>query len=301
MKVLTLPAVLAGLLGSAVLWCAAAPVPEHSVPKDVATLRGHENQISGLAFSPDGKTLATCGSDGTVRLWGATSGKASAVLDAEGGASLVRFSPDGKTLAWSVDELHLWDLAAGKERGTFRAFSALRPVYAFTTTGKLLGAGTDPMPCGFTVWDADAPDKGVPFRGHPKDDHPRGTGHLAFSPDGKIIASCGYDKTVRLWDVASAKELAAFPQQPLWPGEVQFSPDGKVLGVGLIPDLERRSKRGVIRLLNVSTGKVLATLDDPDGRFGPFVFSPDGRLLAARYNDCRIKVWRLPEEWGTGK
>jgi len=111
---------------------------------------------------------------------------------------------------------------------------------------------------------------------------------VAYSPDGKTLASGG-GKTIKLWDVATGKELVTFQGHTLGVYAVAFSPDGKTLasGSGWIEPEE-------VKLWDVATGKTLATIKGkPDDVVSTVAFSPDGKTLASGSWNGTVKLWDM--------
>jgi RNA polymerase sigma factor (sigma-70 family) len=112
---------------------------------------------------------------------------------------------------------------------------------------------------------------------------------VAFSPDQKTLASAGDDKMIRLWDVATGKELQRFLGHDNWVYAIAFSPDGKMLASGSVDH--------TIRLWDVMTGKESQQLDGHEKEVNCIAFSPDGKILASGSNDKTIRFWDV----GTGR
>jgi WD40 repeat protein len=282
-----------------------------------------------VAFSPDGKTLATTAADGSVRLWDVAKGEERRSLAGPGGAAFrsLAFSPDGQLVAagTSAGTVRVWnaatgllnvdlkyaparfnvpvvnvlgfsadsktvvvqiggdvvvrEVAGGKE--VLRALADLGHV-ALSADGKLLAWG----PSGYGQKDpillydmAKGKPRDATFTGH--------TGHVlavALAPDGKSLVAASADNSIRLWDVATRKELRQFKGQPDWVRiPLAFAPDGKTLAAG--------SARGVITLWDVATGKLRAPGEVHDPYPMGLAFAPDGKALVTSDGTSRVRLW----------
>jgi WD40 repeat protein len=181
-----------------------------------------------VAFSPDGKLLATQGPHNTVALWDVAS-RTMLEPALEGHSEppqALAFSPDGRILAsggWD-DRIILWDVAQRRAIGSSLAGEDAVNSIAFSPDGRTLASSSN----NYTVnlWDvASMKPDGAPLPGHTAE-----VMSVAFSPDGRTLASGSKDATVILWDVASRQPLGApLTAQANWINFVAFSPDGRTL------------------------------------------------------------------------
>jgi RNA polymerase sigma factor (sigma-70 family) len=231
------------------------PLPPNAVARLGSVRLRHGDAVSGLAFAPDGKTVASAGFDGTVRVWDVTTGKELQRLEDThfpgiglGAMLSIEYSPDGKTIA--IARLNhppcLWDLASGKVLLEFGGKTARASWITLSRDGKLAAyAGSTDV-----LYLADVATGKVL---HGLTGHQGFVFSVVFSPDGKTFASSGNDKTIRLWDIETAQELRRFEGVPDASGCLAFSPDGKTLASG-------NHANSLIRLWDVATAKEIRTL-----------------------------------------
>lgn len=254
------------------------------------------------ALTPDGKRLVVAGADGILRLRDARTGREIRRFSslkpgqAVGGQPVsMALSADGKRLVsgerWG-NGVTVWELDTGKQLHRFEDTGAKNvDAVALSADGKHLAASITPKEgrrsWPILLWE---PAKG----GQPRRLAGHGEGgalpggsviRLTFSPDGKLLASAGIDSTVRLWEVATGRELQRFQEseQPHGVWSVAFSPDGKLLASG--------RSNGTIPLREVATGQTVRTLRGHHGLVLSLKFSKDGRLLVSSSGDGTALVW----------
>lgn len=285
----------------------------------IMTLSGHKDAITSIAFTADGRFIATASADGTAKVWETTPTKELLVLTSGEqfvGFNNIRFTPDGKRLTGILgDTVKEWDANSGKELGSIFKHDHQITSIAYSPDWKRLAFFSSEK---VNIWDtmsrhnlwsegkeaSYACEIGFSSNGKllagGKDkialvwdvqtgnelhslEHDSRVTSVAFSPDGQIIATGGADGIANLWDVKSGNKLRTFTTDVPGVQRVRFSIDGG--------HLVTASEYGYVRIWDVSTGQQLMDLSRHKDLVNDVTFSSDGRLIATASDDATAKVW----------
>jgi serine/threonine protein kinase len=250
------------------------------------TLNGHSSSVSSVAYSPDGQTLASGGSDDkTIKLWDVKTGNLLQTFTGHSSSvSSVAYSPDGQTLASGSqdDTIKLWDVKTGNLLQTLTRDSSGVNSVAYSPDGQTL-ASSGSMDKTIKLWDVKTGNLLQTLTSHSR--RFATVDSVAYSPDGQTLASGSQDDTIKLWDVKTGNLLQTLTGHSSSVWSVAYSPDGQTLASG--------SDDKTIKLWNVKTGNLLQTLPGNSGWVRSVVYSPDGQTLASGSDDKTIKLWNV--------
>ncbi|MFC5954891.1 AAA family ATPase [Streptomyces pratens] len=246
-------------------------------------LDGHADTVRDVAWSADGRLLATASRDGTARVYEAESGRQLCVLPCDGAmVESVSFSPDGSRLATAGRDqvVRVWNVASGEPVRQLTGAGDIGRQVAWSPDGARVAATFKDQVT--RVWEAGTGRLVQELRGHMGD-----VWGVAWSPDGSRLATASHDRTVIVWDAATGAATTTLTGHTEFVEGIVWSPDGECLATG--------SGDHTARIWDARTGALRLLLRGHTDYVWNPAFSPDGRLLATPSSDRTVRIVRTED------
>ncbi|MBD2033766.1 NACHT domain-containing protein [Leptolyngbya sp. FACHB-321] len=251
--------------------------------------------VACVAFSPDGKRLATSDTSGAIQLWDIPSGRQLVICKGHKHWTwAVAFSPNGQFLVSASDDylVKLWDVHTGDCLKTFVGHTYSVNAIAVSSDGQHIA--TSSQDATIRLWHLQAPGdlaQAIAYKSRlgVVSDCLQLLGHqgrvwsVVFSPDGQTLASCSEDQTIKLWDWRTGQCMKTLTGHQGWVKALAYSPDGKHLASG--------SFDHTVKIWDRETGDCLKTLSGHTSTITTVTYSPDGQCLASSSYDQTLKLW----------
>jgi WD40 repeat protein len=246
------------------------------------------NLVEAVAFSPDGRTIASCSGDFSVWLWDVSHDDASEspqpiYLHHDSPRVALAFSADGRYFVSAGEgSVAVWSCQAGVFEPLIERTGPTARCLAFSPDSKTLALGGDDGV--IRLWDTRGWRERAVLRTHTD-----AVRSVAFSPDGRRLVSCGQDRRVMVWDAIRGAAIRQIGHAGPCPAQLaDYSPDGKTIAIAQLG-----SAPSEVELVDPETGAVRTKLGEQEGAILAMAFSPHGSMLATAGDDGCITLWNL--------
>ncbi len=245
--------------------------------------RGHSNTITSVAWSPDGKRVASASDDNSVQVWNAGDGSHAFTYTGHSATvDCVAWSPDGSRIASSGDDktVQVWNAGDGSHAFTFTGHSDVVNAVAWSPDGNRIASGSGDMTV--LIWDASDGNNVVIYQGHSDV-----VNAVAWSPDGKLIASGSKDRTVQVWGASDGNYAFTYKGHSDAVSTVVWSPDGIRIASGSIDT--------TVQVWNASDGSTPLIYHGHSNSVWSAAWSKDGSHIASGSGDATAQVWNASD------